>query len=70
MPVYRFTRFIATDVIEVEADTPEQAEVLIQKAGVQVRGDFSHTEIEEVKGEFRGYKEVTTRDVLGAVKGR
>lgn len=68
MPIYRFTRFIATDAIEVEAASPEEAEALIQKAGVSAKSEFSHTEIEEVAQDFRGYKETTTRDVLNAVK--
>ena len=68
MPIYRFTRFIQTDAVEVEADSPEQAEALIMKGGIEVKGDFSHTRIEEVATKFSGYVEETTRDMLGEIK--
>lgn len=69
MPIYRFTRYIATDAIEVDADSPEQAEALIEKAGiVALAADFSHTEIEEMTPKFDGYKETTSADILGPIK--
>ena len=65
MPIYRFTRFIQTDAIEVEADSPEEAEALILKGGIEFKGDFSHTRVEEMqKTPFTGYVLETTRDVL------
>lgn len=69
MPLYRITRYVASDAIEVEADSPEQAEALISKGGIEVKGEFAHTVIEEVLPPPReGYREETTRDVLGEKK--
>ena len=65
MPLYRFTRFVQSDAIEVEADSPEEAEARIAKEGIVVKGEFTHTRVEEIqKTPTTGYVLETTRDVL------
>lgn len=67
MPIYRITRFEASHAIDVEASSPEEAVAIFQKAGVQVKGEFSHTVIEElIDPKVAGYREETTEDVIGA----
>lgn len=69
MPVYRFSRYIVTAAIDVEASSPEEAQQILSKAGVQAKGEFSHTAIEEVlKVPFTGYRVETTEDILGQAK--
>lgn len=58
-----------SDAVEVEAESPEQAITILTKAGVQTKGEFAHTVIEEiVAAPSGGYRQETTADILGAVK--
>lgn len=66
MPLWRFTREGILDVVEIEALTAEEAEAKITRDLIQTKGqgEFRLTRIEEVRPDFTGYLEVTTRDVL------
>jgi len=67
MPIYRLSRYVVTDAIDVEASSPEEAQAILDKAGVEAKAQFSHTVIEEVREPPKqGYREETTADVIGA----
>lgn len=69
MPEYLFQRIGVLDEITVTADTPEQAETLIQKVGIKGKGgEFKSTLITQVVTDNSGYKQETTRDILGEKK--
>lgn len=69
MGTYRISRFLVSDAIDVQADSPEQALAILTKAGIQSKGDFSHTVIEEVlPPPKQGYRQETSQDILAAVK--
>lgn len=67
MPLYRFSRYIVTDAIDVQASSPAEAQAILDKAGVQAKGEFSHTLIEEViAAPKQGYRQETSEDILAA----
>lgn len=69
MPVYRITRLVVTDAIEVDAPSPQEAIALIAKSGITVKSEFAETRVEEViPPPAIGYREVRSDDVLSAVK--
>lgn len=68
MPLYRISRQIVTDVVEVTAANAAEAKEIFLKSGIQARADFSHTVIEEVVQDSRGYREETSADLIAERK--
>jgi hypothetical protein len=71
MPIYRISRYVVTEAIDIEADSPEQAQVLLaeQPLDPDAPVSFSHTVIEERLPEpSRGYREETSADVITIAK--
>jgi hypothetical protein len=67
MPIYRISRHVISDAIDVEASSPEEAVLILEKAGVEAKTEFLKTVIEEqIAPSKPGYREETGVDVIGA----
>lgn len=69
MPIYRISRLVVSDAVDIEADSPEAAIAILSKSGIQSKGEFSQTVIEEVLSPPKeGYRQETSQDLLATAK--